>query len=73
MYQYLSPLIGNLPQVGDERFVTPCLVTTFPAGPVGSEPCPFLGPVAPALNDSRDDDDVSFNTLLLDRLVTISS
>ncbi len=52
--------IGLLPQTGKEVFVTPCLVTTFPAGPVGSPACPFLDPVAPAFNDSRSDHDFSW-------------
>lgn len=52
--------IGLLPQVGKEVFVTPCLVTTFPAGPVGSPACPFLGPAAPEFNDSRTDHDFSW-------------
>ena len=49
-----------LPQTGKERFVTPCLVTTFPGGPVGSPACPFLGPEAPLFNDKRDDNDFSW-------------
>jgi iron complex outermembrane receptor protein len=52
--------IGLLPQVGDEDFVTRCLVTTFPLGPVGAPACPFLGPEAPAFEDNRHDDDVSW-------------
>ena len=40
--------------------MTPCLVTTFPEGPVGSPACPFLGPAAPLFNDKRDDDDFSW-------------
>ncbi|MFT5351073.1 MAG: iron complex outermembrane receptor protein, partial [Gammaproteobacteria bacterium] len=39
--------IGLKPITGKEKFVTPCLVTTFFAGPVGSTACPFLGPAAP--------------------------
>lgn len=52
--------IGNLPQVGKRRSVTPCLVTTYPEGPVGSPACPFLGPFAPLFNDRRHDDDLSW-------------
>ncbi len=52
--------IGLLPQVGKEAFVTPCLITTFPAGPIGSPACPFLGPSAPEFNDSRTDQDFSW-------------
>ncbi len=52
--------IGLLPQTGKEKFVTPCLVTTFAAGPVGSPACPFLGPNAPAFNDTRTDQNFSF-------------
>ncbi len=52
--------IGNLPQVGKEKFVTPCLITTFPAGPVGSPACPFLGPFAPFFEDDRRDNNLSW-------------
>ena len=52
--------IGLLPQFGKEKFVTPCLITTYPAGPVGAPACPFLGPVAPPYNDSRSDQDFSW-------------
>ncbi len=52
--------IGNLPQVGKERLVTPCLITTYPEGPVGSPACPFLGPEAPLYNESRSDSDFSW-------------
>ena len=52
--------IGLLPEVGKEKLVTPCLVTTFPAGPIGSPACPFLGPSAPLFNDSRTDQDFSW-------------
>ena len=52
--------IGLLPQTGKERFVTPCLTTTFFAGPIGSPACPFLGPTPPAFNDSRKDTDFSW-------------
>lgn len=52
--------IGLLPQVGDEKFVTPCLVTTFPNGPAGSPACPFLGPEAPFFSDSRTDKNFSW-------------
>ena len=52
--------IGLLPQTGKEKAVTPCLVTTYPAGPVGSPACPFLGPHAPLFNDSRTDRDFSW-------------
>lgn len=52
--------IGNLPQVGKEKFVTPCLITTFPEGPAGSPACPFLGPAAPLFSDNRSDTDLSW-------------
>ena len=52
--------IGLLPQFGKEKFVTPCLITTYPAGPIGSPACPFLGPAAPPYNDSRTDKDFSW-------------
>ena len=52
--------IGNLPQVGEEKFVTPCLITTFPEGPAGSPACPFLGPEAPLFADSRKDTNLSW-------------
>ena len=52
--------IGLLPQFGKEKFVTPCLITTYPAGPIGSPACPFLGPAAPPFNDSRSDKDFSW-------------
>ena len=52
--------IGLLPQFGKEKFVTPCLVTTYPGGPIGSPACPFLGPAAPPFNDSRNDKDFSW-------------
>ncbi len=52
--------IGLLPQFGKEKFVTPCLITTYPAGPIGSPACPFLGPEAPPYNDSRTDKDFSW-------------
>ena len=52
--------IGQLPQFGKEKFVTPCLVTTYPGGPVGAAACPFLGPEAPLYNDSRNDKDFSW-------------
>ena len=52
--------IGLLPQTGDEKFVTPCLITTYPAGPTGSPACPFLGPAAEPYNDSRSDKDFSW-------------
>ena len=47
--------LGNLPQVGKEKYVTPCLITTFPAGPIGSPACPFLGPFAPLYASHRSD------------------
>ena len=52
--------LGVKPITGKEKFVTPCLITTFFAGPVGSPACPFLGPEAPLLNDSRTDHDFSW-------------
>jgi iron complex outermembrane receptor protein len=52
--------LGNLPQVGDEKFVTPCLITTFPGGPIGTPACPFLGPIAPFFNDDRRDNNFSW-------------
>ena len=52
--------IGLLPQFGKEKFVTPCLITTYPAGPIGSLACPFLGPAAEPYNDSRSDKDFSW-------------
>jgi iron complex outermembrane receptor protein len=52
--------IGLLPQTGKELFVTPCLTTTFAAGPIGSAACPFLGATPPAFNDSRSDEDFSW-------------
>ena len=52
--------LGNLPQVGKESFVTPCLITTFPGGPIGASACPFLGPQAPLFSDSRTDDNFSW-------------
>ena len=52
--------LGNLPQTGKEKYVTPCLITTFPAGPIGSPACPFLGPSAPLYNDSRHDENFSW-------------
>ncbi len=52
--------IGQLPQYGKEKFVTPCLITTYPAGPIGSPACPFLGPAAPLYDDSRTDRDFSW-------------
>lgn len=54
--------IGLLPQTGKEKFVTPCLVTTFFAGPIGSPACPFLGPLAPAFNDGRTDNNFSWRS-----------
>lgn len=52
--------VGLLPQFGKEKFVTPCVVTTYPGGPIGSPACRFLGPVAPPFNDSRTDTDFSW-------------
>jgi iron complex outermembrane receptor protein len=52
--------LGNLPQVGEEKFVTPCLITTFPGGPIGTPACPFLGPVAPFFEDDRRDNNFSW-------------
>ena len=52
--------IGNLPQTGKERRVTPCLITTFVNGPIGSEACPFLGPIAPLYSDDRTDQNSSW-------------
>ncbi len=52
--------IGNLPQRGKKRLVTPCLSTTYPGGPIGSEACPFLGPAAPPFSDHRRDKNFSW-------------
>lgn len=52
--------LGQLPQTGRQKYVTPCLITTFPEGPIGSPACPFLGPNAPLYSDSRTDEDVSW-------------
>ncbi len=52
--------LGNLPQVGDEKFVTPCLITTVPGGPIGTPACPFLGPEAPFYDDDRRDNNLSW-------------
>ena len=52
--------LGNLPQTGKESFVTPCLITTFPGGPIGAPACPFLGPQAPLFSDERTDDNFSW-------------
>jgi outer membrane receptor protein involved in Fe transport len=60
--------LGNLPQQGKEKFVTPCLITTFFENPddpslpppVGSPACPFLGPLAPLFSDERTDEDFSW-------------
>ncbi|MBI2969974.1 MAG: TonB-dependent receptor, partial [Gammaproteobacteria bacterium] len=52
--------IGILPQFGEEKFVTPCIITTFPGGPIGSPACPFLGPEAPVFEDSRTDRNFSW-------------
>jgi outer membrane receptor protein involved in Fe transport len=52
--------LGQLPQTGEEKFVTPCLITTFFGGPIGSEACPFLGPIAPLYNDDRTDENFSW-------------
>jgi len=52
--------LGNLPQRGKEKNVTPCLITTYVNGPVGSTDCPFLGPIAPAFADDRTDDNTSW-------------
>ena len=52
--------LGNLPQIGKQSFVTPCLITTFPGGPIGAPACPFLGPQAPLFSDSRTDDNFSW-------------
>ena len=60
--------LGNLPQTGKEKFVTPCLITTFaddgdpetPPPPIGSPACPFLGPFAPLFADERTDEDFSW-------------
>jgi iron complex outermembrane receptor protein len=52
--------LGQLPQTGKEKFVTPCLITTFPAGPIGAPACPFLGPEAPLFSDSRNDENFSW-------------
>jgi iron complex outermembrane receptor protein len=51
--------LGQLPQTGKEKYVTPCLITTFFGGPIGSDACPFLGPIAPLYNDDRTDENVS--------------
>ena len=69
--------IGLLPQYGKEKFVTPCLITTYPAGPIGSPACPFLGPAALPYNDSRNDKDFSWRVGLewkaLDDLLVYSN
>ena len=58
--------LGNLPQTGKEKFVTPCLITTFaptpenPTPPIGTPACPFLGPIAPLFSDRRTDEDASW-------------
>lgn len=52
--------IGNLPQAGKQKFVTPCLITTYPGEPAGSPACPFLGPTAPLFSDHRSDSDLSW-------------
>ena len=52
--------LGNPPQVGKQSFVTPCLITTFPGGPIGAPACPFLGPQAPLFSDRRTDDNFSW-------------
>ncbi len=52
--------LGILPQTGKEKFVTPCLITTFADGPIGSPACPFLGPNAPIFADKRTDKDLSW-------------
>jgi iron complex outermembrane receptor protein len=60
--------LGNLPQQGKEKFVTPCLITTFFENPddsglpppVGSPACPFLGPFAPLFSDERTDENFSW-------------
>ena len=57
--------LGNLPQTGKEKFVTPCLITTFttadnPTAPIGSPACPFLGPIAPLYSDERTDENFSW-------------
>jgi outer membrane receptor protein involved in Fe transport len=52
--------LGNLPQIGKEKFVTPCLITTFVGGPIGSPACHFLGPNAPEFADKRTDEDFSW-------------
>ena len=52
--------LGFLPQMGKQKFVTPCLITTYPEGPIGSPACPFLGPSAPVYADSRTDEDFSW-------------
>jgi len=52
--------LGNLPQTGKQKFVTPCLITTFFEGPIGSPACPFLGPFAPLYADSRTDENFSW-------------
>ena len=52
--------LGFLPQMGKEKYVTPCLITTFFEGPIGSPACPFLGPNAPVFADSRTDKDFSW-------------
>lgn len=51
--------LGQLPETGKQRYVTPCLITTFFQGPIGSTACPFLGPIAPLFNDKRKDNNVS--------------
>ena len=33
--------LGQLPQTGKEKFVTPCIITTFVGGPIGSEALPL--------------------------------
>jgi iron complex outermembrane receptor protein len=51
--------LGQLPQTGKEKFVTPCIITTFVV-PMGSEACPFIGPIAPLYADDRTDENTSW-------------
>jgi iron complex outermembrane receptor protein len=52
--------LGQLPQTGKEKFVTPCIITTVFGGDAGTPACPFIGPIAPLYNDSRKDENVSW-------------
>jgi iron complex outermembrane receptor protein len=53
--------LGILPQTGKEKFVTPCIITTYgPGAPTGSEACPDPNGMAPPLNDDRTDTNTSW-------------